>query len=645
MWQRILRAVEGFNWKPRPRLPQPVIDTLREQSRMLDMAAERESRYRADYLERSMELLEARQMKGAGPWLVAEQRDSQAPGIEIKESNPITSQGAFGDIELALQNVEWRREINLSWLEFSRWGIQQIILISRLYYIKNPLIRRLINIAAAYVFGRGFEVSSDDDTANDALQEFFTRNKATLGQIALVNLERRKYYDGNLFFAFFTDTVDKGLVTVRDMDATEIFDIVTDPDDADRPRFYKRQWTERRFDEQSGTITVVNETAWYPALQYVQSQPASKPKMIGGYPVRWETPILHRKVGAVAKWHFGCPLIYPAIDWARESKKFLEHCATVKAALAQIAMKFTTKGGQGAIEGFKQQMQTSVGPTSSLWDMNPDATAGATLATGPGTTLEAFNTKGAGGDPEEVRQYKLMCCIVVGVPETFLGDVKTGNLATAASLDRPTELIFMEKQEEWREDLITIAQYVLDTSKGAASGKLRSSLQTLKMSPDDIDHVEIKEAARIQKRTADGSLVWVYEAKKKTDGVIKLRANFPAIREGDVKVLVDALVNAMTLGNKAGQVIGIDEKEGIRRLFELNGFENADELVELMYPDKEYERDRTKEELSDPLQKPQPLAGGQDVVNPKPAAPPKGMKEARELARKAIAAVLEDDGA
>jgi transketolase len=47
--------------------------------------------------------------------------------------------------------------------------------------------------------------------------------------------------------------------------------------------------------------------------------------------------------------------------------------------------------------------------------------------------------------------------MVCGVPETFLADVSTGNLATATTLDRPTELVFMEKQEAWREDLTIIA--------------------------------------------------------------------------------------------------------------------------------------------------------------------------------------------
>ena len=178
-----------------------------------------------EYLERVSELIEARRMAGAGPWRVSaavldetdrlitqasqriEQAELPAGGIVVRETAPIVAQGATGDIELALQNVEWRREINLSWLEFSRWGIQQIILISRLYYVKNPMIQRGVNVTANYVFGRGVEVVSEDDDANEVLKQFFDRNKKTVGQAALADLHKRLQYDGQIFYCFFADDI------------------------------------------------------------------------------------------------------------------------------------------------------------------------------------------------------------------------------------------------------------------------------------------------------------------------------------------------------------------------------------------------------------------------------------------------------
>lgn len=587
-------------------------------------AIAREARNRLDFLEMLGELSEAAHMAGVGPWqaspaVVRQSQQIITAGLEalnapvgqfsVREAmTPLTAQGAFGDIELALSNVEWRREINLSWLEFSRWGIQQIILISRLYYIKNPLIQRGINIASYYVFGRGVEVTSDDDGANDTLREFFGRNQKTLGQKALAGLEKRLYMDGQVFFAFFADKTDKGTVNVRTFDATEIQDIITDPDDTDSPRYYHRQWTQRNFSQESGQVSTEQKDAWYPALNY-NPKGADKLDKIKDADVIWETPVLHMKGGTgVAKWHFDVPRVYAALDWAKSSKNFLEACLTVKKSLAQIAMTLTTKGGQQALEGAKQQLQTNVNaqPGNSLWDTNPTAVNASIFASGPGTTLAPFNTKGAGGDPEEVRQFKLMVCMVLDIPETFLADMNTSNLATAQTLDRPTELGFLAKQEAWRETLVEISKYVLTVSKGAPSGRFGESLRKRNVTAPRVRILEAKRAVR-----PNSSLVYLNEAKDPTSTDINVRVNFPAIREGDMPAIVKAICEAMTLDNKGGQVVGIDEKVGVRLLLEQLGVDDPDELLDEMYPESEYDPDRTKEPEPAPIMKVLPNPGGQ----------------------------------
>lgn len=546
-------------------------------------------------------------MYGAGPWRA---HGSPSLGVGLRETtNPLLSQGAFGDIQLALDNVEWRREVNLSWLQFSRWGIQQIILISRLYYLKNPIIRRLVDIAAMYVFARGVEISVDDEQAQTVLDEFLERNRQTLGQVALTDLERRKHTDGNLFFALFADRNDSGKVSIREIDAIEIQEIICNPDDTSEPWFYRRSWTQQQFDSKSGSVSQATIQAWYPALNY---DPVAKPATLNGAPVRWDCRVYHRKCGATAKWTFGCPIIYPAINWAKAAKEYLESCATLARALAQFAFTVTTKGGQQALAGLKQQLETNVGPGSSAWDTNPPPNTASTFASGPGTELKAFSTAGAGADPEKSRQYKLMCCMVVGVPETFLGDVSTGNLATATTLDRPTETAFLEKQEAWREDLMVIAKYVLSVSLGAANGRLREAGKG--------NTTRIVEAKR--KRVENGGRSVYVEAPKRKDE-IRIKVNFPAIREGDVPQLVNAIVAAMTLGNKDGNVIGIDEKTGIGALYDvLPNVENGQETLEEQYPEGSYDPDRTQEEPPPEPAKPPAVPPPNPAAIPPPTAPP-----------------------
>lgn len=597
---------------------------------------------RREVLEFAGELQEAALMGGSGPWLgpmtFAEAakpgglKKSMEIGIRSRESFAM-AQGANGLFELELNNWEWRREINFGWLEFSRWGIQQIILLSRLYYIKNPIVRRLVNVCAIYVFGRGVEISSPDKDANEEIKRFMDRNRKTLGQAALTDLERRKDYDGNLFFCFFTDD-NSGESDVRTIDATEIQEIVTDPNDCETERYFKRQWFERTFDEKTGAFSQVGKVAWYPAIDF---EPATPLKDINGAPVMWDSPVYHRKCGTAGKWLFGCPRIYPMLDWAKAARKFLEACAAVKAALAQISMSITTKGGQQAVEGIKQQLQSTVATGNSSWyEQNPTAVNGSIFASGPGTQLAAFKSSGEGGDPEEVRQYKLMCCMVKDVPETFLGDVKTGNLATATSLDRPTELAFKGFQEEWREDLPVIVGYALRKSAAAPNSKFREALLARKT---DLEVLSVSEGKRERDKRGD----WRYIEAEAKPNAIEIRVTFPEVREGDIPALVTATVEAMTLGNKGGQVTGIDERAGVRHLFELLGVDNADEIVESMYPDSEYEPNRAEQKLTDPVPKAQPSPGGVTQIDPKTGQPikPALQKPTMEAALERLAGVFD----
>jgi hypothetical protein len=559
------------------------------------------------------EMVEAQSMCGSGPWQggsVDALCATNAPlreALNLREGGPvgdISPLGSYGMYELLLQNVNWQREINYSWLEFTRWGIQQIILICRLYYVKNPICRRLVDVIAQYTFARGVDITTDDPAANDQIKSFMRRNAKVLGHVALTAQQRSKVTDGNLFWAFFTDDAT-GETDLRLIDATEIQEVITDPDDSDVSQFYQRIWTQRVNSPEQGASATLTRKCWYPAIDF---EPTEKPATIKGIEVNWDVCVYHRKIGTVGKWLFGCPPMYPMIDWAKESRRFLEACASVRQSLSQFASKISTKGGQQAIEGIKQQMETQVGPGSPIYDSNPPAVSGATWVSGPGTTLDAFKVQGATFSPEDVRRYLLMCCMTLGMPETFLGDVSTGNLATATSLDRPTETVFLSIQEEWIEDLTVITAYMLSRWSAAPAGKLRESGRK----------VRIVAAERVIK-TRGGARYWGFrEAAKDADpDEIEVRVQFPAIREGDMAANVKAIVEAMTLDNKGGQIVGIDERAGVLALMVEIGIENAEELIELMYPSKgkdKYDPDRTDQELPAPIQKLQDQTG----VQPQP---------------------------
>lgn len=630
MKQRLTRWFAAAIRRLNPRNPIPaLIAENRALSQALGNRQDREAKARDESRRFLAEMAEAQTMGGSGPWLPGDLGGGDSPvmrlpvrlaeSLGLKEAGPVgdvSPLGAYGMYELLLQNVNWQREINYSWLEFTRWGIQQIILICRLYYLKNPICRRLIDVRAQYVFARGFDISTNDDAANDEIKDFIKRNGKVLGHVALTSQQRSKDHDGNIFWVFFTDE-GTGKIDLRTIDATEIQDIWTDPEDADVPQYYQRQWTQRAHDAETGSQATVTRFAWYPAIGF--TKPANAPEAIKGYPVMWDTPIYHRKIGAVGKWLFGCPPAYPMVDWVKEARRRLEACASQAQSLAQFAIDVTTKGGQQAIEGWKQQLQTQVGPGAQAWDTNPPAVAGSAIIHGPGTTIDAFNGSKAELDPEKVRRYLLMCCMTLGMPETFLGDVSTGNLATATSLDRPTETVFLSIQEEWIEDLTVIVAYMLTRSLAAPGGKLREACV-------EPSAVTIGAAPRSICKTLGGARYWGFREAKVSSTDIEIQVKFPAIREGDTPALVKAIVESMTLDNKGGQIVGIDEAVGVGLLYQALDVENGPEHVAEQYPDKgggvgdkkydAYDPNRMIQQLPPPIQKLQDQPG----VQPQPGA-------------------------
>ena len=629
-WLRrlLIRWASGLTVRPPKQDLAPVVRELGE--RLVD-ALQEQSVGRQAYIERCHELFEARQMAGVGPWLPMDVREgvNNKAGSRLRESNPISAQGSFGDLELALQNVEWRREVQLSWVEFTRWGIQQIILISRLYYIKNPIIRRLINVDSYQVFGRGVEISSTDPDLNDAIQDWLKENAVTFGQNALSEHQKRTNYDGNLFFRFFPETQSSGACPCRLIDATEIQDIITNPEDITEEWFFRRTWSRREFDPVNGQTHTATGEEWYPATNY---KPQVKQTEINGHPVNWDTPVMHEKFGTVGSWLFGCPCIFPALDWAKADRRYLEACATIAQSLAQFAMMIKTKGGQQALAGVKQQLETTVGPNTAVWDQNRTAVNASIFASGPGTEIAAFHSRAQGLDPNEHRPFATMAAICMDIPPTWIGDMETANLATATTLDRPTELAFLHKQERWKELLPRAVTFAMETQIRAVNGKLREKL--VKRFGPDLSGLRVVEAP--SKRTTEmGRTFSTYltEAERKAkgnpkkDNDLEITVTFPAIREGDIPQMITAVVDAMTLGNKGGQVVGIDEKEGVRKLFELAGFENAEEIVEQMYPStgkNKYDPVRSQDDIPAPISTRPPYSqGGPQDPNGKPAPAPK----------------------
>lgn len=392
-----------------------------------------------------------------------EQLQQQANNLELYQER-------IADLELALEDIGWQR---LTWQtdqEFSVDGLRRIRYLARLFFLKNPLVKRAVTVQSHYVFGQGVSIASPEPVVNEVIQRFLSdaKNQAELTtHQARIMKEQELALLGDVFFVLFPSRTT-GRVLIRTIPPDEVDDIICNPEDAKEPWFYRRRWQATRFDP-SGNPIRSSQTAYYPDWRYT---PSFKPRNIGQHPVRWESPVYHVKVGGLSDMKFGVSEVYAAIDWARAYKEFLEDWATLTRAYSRWAHKITTKGGSRGIAAAKSKLNTTFGNSGTGTETNPPPLVGSTFLQGEGTNLETMRIGGANVSAEDGRRIMLMVMSAVGLPETFFGDASVGTLATAKSLDRPTELKMVDRRTLWSDVFKNLVSFALYWAARAPGGRL-----------------------------------------------------------------------------------------------------------------------------------------------------------------------------
>lgn len=389
---------------------------------------------------------------------------------------------SFAELTLAAEDLGWRRLVAESVWEFSRAGITHIIGICRVMAVKNPLIKHAINIRSAYVWGQGVQVEARANSrghkgqqdVNAVIQEFLddpANRRSFTGHQARLEMEQTLGTDGQVFVALYTKPTT-GRVQARTILVDQITEIISNPEDASDPWYYRRQWDEQVLDTSSGYVTTRPRHALHPAVGY---RPKGRPPRMGDVPVMWDAPILDVKVGGLRGSHFGIPDAYAAVDWARAYKEFLEDWARLCRSLSRIAWKATTPGRASS----RVAAAIAAPPTRDPLTREPRE-AGATAVVPPTVNVEAVNKTGATLDSESGRPLAAMVAAAMDVPVTMLlGDPGvTGARATAETLDTPTELAMTSRRELWGGALLAVCEYLIRESVRAPKGDLRGWLLT-----------------------------------------------------------------------------------------------------------------------------------------------------------------------
>jgi len=500
------------------------------------------------FRKRAQELIELRgaELACVDPKAFEAFHESHGPIQEVRQFKE-----RLWELELALEDRGWVREVTQAALEFSRLGVQQLIKICRVYAIKNPLIKRTAEICMLYVFGRGFEVRSEDDAENDCIQDFLKLNDGVLGHVAAANLETSIQTDGTLYFG--CDTLPDGTVKLTMIEPLEVMDIICKATDKSTPLYFYRNWVQEDFDPLTGAKSATPMKCWYPSVEATMDPKTELPPagtVINGAPLNVNMPVLRVKVGSPRFWRWGLPPIYACIDWARAYKDFLEDWATVQRALARFALMVETKGGPGAIAAYNALFNTTFADSGGTQiERNPPPNVASAHVSGPGNQIQPFKTANAQTSPEQARRVLLMHCAGSGMPETFFGDASTGSLATAVSLDRPTELKFTEIQRRWTATIRTLLEYALMCAKQSPGSKMREARQA-------------------------------NPAPQPTEIYIK----FPNVIEHDIQTMIQAIYDIGTAGGKNGVFAGIVDRRTIADLLLAEiGFEKRGQLLDKIY--------------------------------------------------------------
>ena len=500
------------------------------------------------------------------------------------------------ELELALEDRGWVREVTLSNLEFSRLGIQQLCRICRIYAIKNPIVKRAAIICRLYVFGRGVEIRSDDKPSNTTIQDFLDANKSELGHVGLASKEQDIQTDGSLYFGLATDP--KGNVRVTMIDPLEVMEVAPDPDQPGRAWYFSRMWTLNTIDPASGVVQNKPMKCWYPSLELLRGlqdgsiNRANRYDSIGQIKVNWDMPVYRvRDSETPSSWRWAVPPLYALLDWARAYKDFLEDWATIQRTLSRFALMVETKGGQAAIAAYQALLSTTFADSGGTQiERNPPPVVGSAHIGGPGTSITPFKSAGAQNSPEQARRLLLMGAAGAGLPETFFGDASTGSLATAQSLDRPTELKFTEIQERWTMTIEDIVHYVLDVARKTPGNKLR----------------EAREA-------------------NPAPQPVKIKIEFPNVIEHQIQPMIQAITEIATMGGRNGIAAGIVDRRTIcGLLLKEIGYADTDELLDKIYGKSYKPADDVTDQRSQPPPQTimQPLGKALTSLSIPPPLPP-----------------------
>jgi len=364
----------------------------------------------------------------------------QSPGDELEML--IREATASVEADLALEDAGW---VNLSAATGEVITASERITnvkLSRLYALKDPMGKQAIRLWTDYTFGSGITWQAEDEKVTKALEGFWgsKANQSIFSARGQRKSSDKLLIDGEVFFAIFLGA--NGAATIRHIDPLEITEIIANPEDKEDIRYYRREWS----DAQAKPHTVI-----YRSFSNIKDE-ATLDQSGKSVTKTDDALIYHLTFNTITKR--GNPLLLPALIWMKYNTRFLASRIAIMLALAKFAWRSKVKGGQATVDAIKAKTHEQ------------DIAAGSHLVENLGSDTQPIKTEtGAQGAYQDGRMIKLMFCAGVGWPEQYFGDLNTGNLATAKTVELPVAKMCQSYQAIWNDTYKDIDEIVLAHNK------------------------------------------------------------------------------------------------------------------------------------------------------------------------------------
>lgn len=342
------------------------------------------------------------------------------------------------ETDLTLEDAGW---INLSGVTGEViTGQERIsnIKLSRLYAQKDPMGKQAIRLWTDYTFGSGITWDAEDDATERVLEAFWNskENQKILGAAGQRKSSDKLLVDGEIYFAIFLGA--EGAATIRRIDPLEITEIITNPNDKEDERYYRRQWMDAQNKQRD---------AYYRSTTNIKDEATLD--SLGVSRQKTEDALVYR-----LEYNDRNPLLLPALIWMKYNTRFLSSRIAIMLALAKFAWRSKVKGGQAAVTAIRARTHEQ------------DIDAGSHLVENLGVDTQPIKTEtGASAAYQDGRMIKLQICSAVGIPEQYFGDISIGNLATAKTVELPMMKMFQSYQAIWNDTYQDIDEIILQHNK------------------------------------------------------------------------------------------------------------------------------------------------------------------------------------